>query len=572
MRVIDDVATRLETVRRAHGEWTAHNIALPGGHYTLGPEFPMFDSARGDYFLDLATGCLGADPHRLTVLDLGCLEGAISVQFARAGALVDGVDIRPQNVAKAALVKDILGLDRLRFLEGDALALDSVLPLKPSYDVVICAGLLYHVDAPDLLPFLSAIRGRCCGLAIVDTHFAVHAPDKFQADGGHRFRGMFIRELERGGAHARAAALWAGFRNERSFWLSESSLADALRIAGFRVAARVGQPFFPWPWKDRGTWIAFPSSRQAARFTAPFPDEPDTRPSVHPSVLAGHNCAVAPRPTRARSAAGDIYDVPPHDALGSLTRYLEEMRARRHRFRIWWRDDDAWDDCAELRRLLDARGAGLIAVAVVPGLLKEALVRLLLETDGVSVLQHGWKHVNHAPMAGRPSELPETRPVAESRMELQRGFQLLQAKLGPRFQPVLVPPWSSCASWLRDARVELGYAAISLHAPLFPLLSNGFDAELNVEIDTAAWSGSGAFIGPLEMATRMVRAMRIRVDWNATDLPIGVVTHHALLTPWDCELLARFVRLLEQSGVVEFVSVEKLLNERPTYAHPSSAR
>lgn len=296
---MDGVQSRLDAVRRAYGAWTAHNIELPGGHFTLGREFLASDSARGDYFVEVVSCSLGRTPADLRVLDLGCLEGAIAVQFAKAGACVDGVDIRPASIAKAAVVRDILGLKNLRFLVGDALNLSAVESLEASYDVIICAGLLYHLDAPDQMPFLRALASRCSALAIFDTHFAVDAPDEYQDDGEHVFRGRFIQELMPGDVSDGRDAMWAGMGNERSFWLSESSLVNAIYLAGFGLVARVGQPFFAWPWQDRGTWIAYPRSGSGKHFRGRMVDELDPRPSVHPTVSRGYNYALPPAPTNA---------------------------------------------------------------------------------------------------------------------------------------------------------------------------------------------------------------------------------------------------------------------------------
>jgi hypothetical protein len=67
---MNEVQEQLDRVRRLYGAWTAHNIKLPDGNYTLGREFPESDSHRGDYFVELAISSLGRTPSDLTVLDL----------------------------------------------------------------------------------------------------------------------------------------------------------------------------------------------------------------------------------------------------------------------------------------------------------------------------------------------------------------------------------------------------------------------------------------------------------------------------------------------------------------------
>jgi hypothetical protein len=247
-------------------------------------------------------------------------------------------------------------------------------------------------------------------------------------------------------------------------------------------------------------------------------------------------------------------------AFGSLVAHLGAMRADGYRFRMWWRDDDGYCDTTELRRLLIARRNAPIALAVIPGLLDATLVNLVDGIDGVSVFQHGWKHINWSGEESRPSEFPEFRPPSEASVELRDGLKLLEVSFGRRFHPVLVPPWHSCPRWLLDDAARLGYLAVSRETPLFPLLSRGSGQELNVEIDTSDWTARGAFIGALELTRRIVRAFEIRIKWSAESAPIGLLTHHAFLTSSDCDCLSLFVRLLEEFDAVEWVAVKSLIN------------
>jgi SAM-dependent methyltransferase len=145
---MNDVERRLEDVRAQHGAWTAHNIALPGGVFTISPTASIMDIRRGDYFVALSQVIFRGPLRGLRVLDLGCLEGGLAIQFGCAGAEVDGVDIRGDSIAKARAAAEILELNAVRFFEGDVLALP-LAHLHASYDIVLCAGLLYHLDARD---------------------------------------------------------------------------------------------------------------------------------------------------------------------------------------------------------------------------------------------------------------------------------------------------------------------------------------------------------------------------------------------------------------------------------------
>lgn len=286
-----DIERKLDEIRAKHGNWTAHNIALPGGAFTIGPSASMMDIRRGDYFVELSQAIFRRDLGGLKVLDLGCLEGGLSIQFARAGAQVDGVDIRGESIVKARTAADILGLDKIRFFEGDVVALPKS-ELRPSYDIILCAGLLYHLDAKDQLGFLRSMAAMCGSITIVDTHVSHDSIDAHQTQDGLVLHGRYIDEG--GGTNAdRRGAMWASWANNRSFWLTERSLCNAVYAAGFRLVTKAAQPFFEWPWKDRAIWIAFRGADLPRVFETAYLTESDDRPLSHPTVAAGRNVHVS---------------------------------------------------------------------------------------------------------------------------------------------------------------------------------------------------------------------------------------------------------------------------------------
>ena len=111
---------------------------------------------------------------------------------------------------------------------------------------------------------------------------------------------------------------------------------------------------------------------------------------------------------------------------------------------LWWRDDDACRDTPALRRLLAvAQDAKVpVALAVVPAHLEASLVDAVAKADAVTVVQHGYAHRNHAPPGARNWELGAHRPVEVVAGELEAGRTRLEQGFGPRFAPVLVPPWN----------------------------------------------------------------------------------------------------------------------------------
>lgn len=81
-----------------------------------------------------------------TVLDLGCAEGLISREFARAGATVHGVDARADHLAIA--VKLCRGLP-VRFERRDLNDVSEPVTIDPTYDIVLALGVLHKLWLPE---------------------------------------------------------------------------------------------------------------------------------------------------------------------------------------------------------------------------------------------------------------------------------------------------------------------------------------------------------------------------------------------------------------------------------------
>src|SRR5438045_4466239 len=124
--------------------FTAHNIRLDDGTTTMPDKLytmehhPHFAAAKR--FLSV----LLPDAARLRLADLGCLEGGYSVEFARLGFDVLGIEVRESNIEACNFVKQRTNLPNLRFVRDDAWNLQTYGP----FDVIFCCGLFYHLDRP----------------------------------------------------------------------------------------------------------------------------------------------------------------------------------------------------------------------------------------------------------------------------------------------------------------------------------------------------------------------------------------------------------------------------------------
>src|ERR1700746_148325 len=83
----------------------------------------------------------------LDVLDLGCGDGTTALPAARLGANVLGVDIAETLVAAGNDRARTLGLDHIRFMEGDASHLDGI--ADDSFDLVVSIFGAMFAPRPD---------------------------------------------------------------------------------------------------------------------------------------------------------------------------------------------------------------------------------------------------------------------------------------------------------------------------------------------------------------------------------------------------------------------------------------
>ncbi|HEY2141438.1 MAG TPA: class I SAM-dependent methyltransferase [Solirubrobacteraceae bacterium] len=92
---------------------------------------------------------LAATGSSATVLDLARNEGWFSHRMLEWGASrVVGVDIRPRLIHRAELLRDHFGIspERLQLRCADIFSLDA--SEFGSFDVVLCLGLIYHLEDP----------------------------------------------------------------------------------------------------------------------------------------------------------------------------------------------------------------------------------------------------------------------------------------------------------------------------------------------------------------------------------------------------------------------------------------
>jgi hypothetical protein len=200
---------------------------------------------------------------------------------------------------------------------------------------------------------------------------------------------------------------------------------------------------------------------------------------------------------------------------------------------LWWRDDDAVAPTARLGRLLSIAPAIPLSLAVIPMAVERELAEWLghrprpAPNASVHVLQHGWRHLNHA-RSGKKSEFPADRPSAEVIFDLAAGRERLEALLGTRALPVLVPPWNRFDNSFLVLLARCGLTAISRARPRSAVSPSGVN-EVNIHVDLVAWTSNRGFIGEeaaLRGLVEHLKARRLRTV--CADEPTGILTHHLL--------------------------------------------
>ena len=225
-----DILKRLNEIRRQHGDWTAHNVEIKTGLFTMGEAFEDRASKRSKTYQSLIKRFKSEKLRGLKVLDLGCLEGGISIPLAKEGCKCIGVDVRERHLIKANFAAEILGISKkCKWSKGDVTKKDFWKGIG-RFDIIICSGLLYHIDAVDIIPLLRNIHRACKpkAMIIVDTNISSKPITSFTYE-DKRYWGCYWKEHNKSaGEKERNDASWSSYENNEAFWLTERSLANAL--------------------------------------------------------------------------------------------------------------------------------------------------------------------------------------------------------------------------------------------------------------------------------------------------------------------------------------------------------
>lgn len=233
--------------------------------------------------------------------------------------------------------------------------------------------------------------------------------------------------------------------------------------------------------------------------------------------------------------------------MEALIRALDARAEAGRPARFWLRDDDAEVPGAALDRLIGLAEGLPLTLAVIPAATGAALASRLAGEAGISVAVHGWSHTNHAPPGEKSQELGAHRPPQVVLGELARGFARLSDLHGPRFVPLLVPPWNRIAPQVVEGLPALGFRALSVFGPERP----GPLPMVNTHVDVIDWRGTRGGRPDAELVAEIVARMAVG--------PVGLLTHHRVHDAAVWSFLGRLLAVTRQHPGCRWESVTALM-------------
>ena len=212
---------------------------------------------------------------------------------------------------------------------------------------------------------------------------------------------------------------------------------------------------------------------------------------------------------------------------------------------FWWRDDDAVSATDELDALLACAGDVPIALAVVPDLADQSLAVTVAAHPSVTVLQHGWRHANHA-SEGANSEYPPGRALHEVAAEFLAGRQILGRLFGAQSATVFAPPWHGFDPMYLPFLSPAGLTAISRKGPRNAPVACRLVVS-NIHCVPIAWTAPPSFGEDANYLSAIVDHLEgRRMGRYDTAEATGVLTHHLVQNARSYEFMGRLARTVTE--------------------------
>jgi tRNA (mo5U34)-methyltransferase len=225
------------------GPWF-HNLHLPDGRQTA-PGHWLGDFPRSKW--ERIRPCIPHDLLGWTVLDIGCNAGFYSIELARRGALVTGVDVDPRYLRQAEWALAQFGVEHQVTLR-QASVYDLAREEEP-YDLVWFMGVLYHLRHPLLA--LDIVRRLTRRQMMFQT---LTAPGNEVATPPADFTLAERQQMGKAGWPVMAFIEHRLEQDPTNWWAPNHACVEALlRSSGFRVVERPAHEIYlcePEPHED----------------------------------------------------------------------------------------------------------------------------------------------------------------------------------------------------------------------------------------------------------------------------------------------------------------------------------
>jgi len=233
--ILDEYVTTLPTAQNAldifKAEWISH---LPPESSRLGwvaGKMPLFQDARITWAINQLGGVEGC-----RVLELGPLEAGHTYMLEKMGASsVLAIESNTRAYLKCLIIKEVLNLQRARFLLGDFVAY--LQQTTEQFDVCVASGVLYHMKQPAELIHLLSKAGK---KVMLWTHYYnpenIHLnPHQFSEHKEELYEG-FKHTLHLQNYHAAGLATktFCGGIQHFSCWMTRQDILDCLEHFGFK--------------------------------------------------------------------------------------------------------------------------------------------------------------------------------------------------------------------------------------------------------------------------------------------------------------------------------------------------
>lgn len=243
--------------------------------------------------------------------------------------------------------------------------------------------------------------------------------------------------------------------------------------------------------------------------------------------------------------------------VAELDRWADEERTAT----LWWRDDDAVAESPALQRLVHLASGIPLAIAAIPAHATQSLKDATSRTSTIHILQHGFAHTNHAPQNEKKSEFGPHRDAGTMVAEVVRGREILQSLAGDAFLPVFVPPWNRIDAGFAARLPNIGFAAVSTFGT--PKGTAG-PKPINVHIDLIDWRGTRKFVGEdVALGVLLNHLIHRRTGGCRESEATGLMTHHLVHDEGTWRFIERLLDLTRDHPAARWISVEKLLEDRP---------